>query len=84
MLWTEVRKWTKELGYDAIKNKEDGKYYWALLDNDSPIASGVVPSVSKLAKAIFNHHTNDKWVDHQTEFQNKKEEKKFSVSDYGS
>jgi len=84
MLWTETRKWAKELGYDVVKNKDDGKYYWALLDADNILASGVVSSVSKLARAIYNHYTNDKWLDHQTEYQNNKEEKKFSVSDYGS
>ena len=84
MLWSEVKKWAKGLGYDTIKDKTDNQYYWALLDGDNTVASGVASSVSKLAKAIFNHHTNDKWIDHQTEYQNNKEEKRFSISDYGS
>ena len=84
MLWTEVRSWAKSLGYETIKDKDDGKYYWAKLDDNNPDNSGVAPSVSKLAKAIYNHYTNDQWVDYQKEFQDKKdqEELKFSTSDY--
>ena len=87
MLWTEIRSWAKSLGYETIKDKEDGNYYWAKLDdsnpdNSYPDNSGVAPSVSKLAKAIYNHHTNDKWLDYQKEYQLNKEEVKFSTSDY--
>ena len=84
MLWTEVRSWAKSLGYETIKDKDDGNYYWAKLDDNNPNSSGVAPSVSKLAKAIYNHYTNDQWVDYQKEFQDKKnkQEIKFSTSDY--
>jgi hypothetical protein len=71
MLWTEIRSWAKNLGYETIKDKDDNQYYWAKLDNTDPNSSGVAPSVSKLARAIFNHHTNDKWIDHQKEYQEK-------------
>lgn len=84
MLWTEIRKWGKSLGYECVKDKTDGKYYWALLDGNDTSASGVATSVSKLAKAIYNHYTNDKWLDHQKTYQMNKEEKKFSISDYGT
>jgi len=69
MLWTEIRSWSKNLGYDTIKDKDDNQYYWAKLDDTNPSSSGVAPSVSKLARAIFNHHTNDKWIDHQKQYQ---------------
>lgn len=68
MLWTEIRSWAKGLGYETIKDKEDGKYYWAKLDDNNPDSSGVAPSVSKLALAIFNHHTNNQWIDHQKQY----------------
>ena len=84
MLWTEIRKWAKNLGYETIKDKEDGKYYWAKSDNTEPANSGVATSVSKLAKAIYNHHTGDRWVNHQTEFYNNIEEKRITVTDYGT
>lgn len=69
MTWTEIRKWAKELGYETIKDKDDNCYYWAKLDDNSPASSGVAKSVSKLAKAIFNHRTNDKWIEHQEQYQ---------------
>jgi hypothetical protein len=71
MLWTEIRSWAKNLGYETIKDKDDNQYYWAKLDDSDFNSSGVAPSVSKLARAIFNHHTNDKWIDHQKQYQEK-------------
>lgn len=84
MLWTEVRKWAKELGYDSIKNKEDGKYYWKKTSSDDNNDCGIVSSVSKLAKAIYNHHTQNKWLDHQQEFEKNKQQKNISLTDYGT
>jgi hypothetical protein len=70
MLWSEVKKWAKEQGYETLKEKDDSingaSYYWAKLDDVN--ASGVSLSVSKLATAIYNHITENKWVDHQNEF----------------
>lgn len=84
MLWKEIKTWAKDRGYSTIKDKEDGQYYWAKLDSDDPKDSGVAKSVSKLARAIFNHFTNDKWVEHQNEFEKNKEEVKITLSDYGT
>lgn len=80
MLWKEVKSWAKSRGYETLKDKEDNQYYWAKLDN--PDASGVAKSVSKLALAIYNHMTDNKWLDHQKQFLDKKEETKFTVNDY--
>jgi hypothetical protein len=82
MLISEIKKWAKEKGYEVIKDKEDGLYYWAKLDAGSE-ASGVAKSVSKVATAIFNHLTEDKWVEHQTKFREEQADIKFTVSDYG-
>lgn len=79
---SEIKKWAKEKGYEVIKDKEDGLYYWAKLDA-GPDASGVAKSVSKVAAAIFNHMTEDKWVDYQTKFKEEQADVKFTVSDYG-
>ena len=79
---SEIKKWAKEKNYTVIKDKEDGLYYWAKLDA-GPDASGVAKSVSKVATAIFNHITDNKWIDHQKEFQdNKQENKPITISDY--
>lgn len=84
MLWTEIRSWAKSLGYDTIKDKDDGKYYWAKLDDVNPDNSGVASSVSKLAKAIYNHYTNNRWIDHQTEYNNSLNDSTITLTDYES
>lgn len=69
MLWSEVRKWAKQHGYETIKEKGDEEkgetvqYYWSKID--SPQASGVAKSVSKLATALYNDMTDNKWLEHQ-------------------
>jgi hypothetical protein len=82
MLWKEVRSWAKKFGYETIKDKEDNQYYWAKLDPNDVNASGVAPSVSKLARVIYNHLTENKWVEHQEEYKEKLETKKATISDY--
>lgn len=71
MLWSEVKKWAKERGYETLKEKDDSingaSYYWAKLDD--PQASGVSLSVSKLARDIYNHITDNKWTEHQKVYQ---------------
>jgi len=81
MMISEIKKWAKEKGYEVIKDKEDGLYYWAKLDA-GPDASGVAKSVSKVATAIFNNMTEDKWVEHQIKYQESKTDIKFTVSNY--
>jgi len=84
MLWSMVKKWAKEQGYETIKEKDDSvnghSYYWSKIDD--PQVSGVSLSVSKLAKDVYNSITDNKWVDHQVEYQKNKEIAKFDVSDY--
>lgn len=67
---TEVKSWAKKWGYSIIKEKDDSingaSYYWCK-DND-PSATGVSLSVSKVATDIFNHLTDNKWLDHQKEY----------------
>jgi len=82
MKWKEIRSWAKSKGYETIKDKDDGQYYWAKLDSDDPSTSGVARSVSKLAIAIFNHMTDNVWLDHQKQYQENLELKKFEISDY--
>ena len=79
MLWSEIKRWAKDKGYETLKDKDDNQYYWAKLDTD---ASGVAKSVSKLATAIFNHLTNDKFVEHQKVYRENLELKKANISDY--
>ena len=82
MLWKEIKTWSKSKGYETIKDKDDGQYYWAKLDSSNPNDSGVARSVSKLATQIYNHITDNKWVEHQTEYKENLELKKANISDY--
>jgi|688.fasta_scaffold263777_4 hypothetical protein len=82
MLWKEVKSWAKNNGYETLKDKEDNQYYWAKLDSKEPDASGVAKSVSKLALAIYNHITDNKWVEHQQKYISNLEIKKVDTSDY--
>jgi hypothetical protein len=72
MLWSEIKRWAKERGYETLKDKGDEekgesvKYYWS--KTDSAERSGVAKSVSKLAKAIFNDITDNKWLEHQEQY----------------
>ncbi len=83
---TEVKSWAKTWGYSILKEKDDSingaSYYWC--KNDDPTVTGVALSVSKVATAIYNHISDNKWLDHQKQFQENKEETKFTTSDYGT
>jgi hypothetical protein len=70
MLWGEIKRWSKELGYEVLKEKSDEytEYYWSKISN--PQSSGIAMSVSKLATAIFNDNTDGKWVEHQKSYFN--------------
>lgn len=75
MTITEIKSWAKRFGYSLIKEKDDSingaSYYWA--KNDDPSATGVSLSVSKVARDIYNHMTDNKWVDHQNNYVPEKE-----------
>ena len=75
MTITEIKSWAKTWGYSIIKDKDDSingaSYYWA--KNDDPSATGVSLSVSKVARDIYNHMTDNKWVDHQDNYVSEKE-----------
>lgn len=70
MTITEIKSWAKNRGYSIIKEKDDSlngaSYYWA--KNDDPTATGVSLSVSKVARDIYNHMTDNKWVDYQNNY----------------
>lgn len=83
---SEIKRWAKDWGYTIIKEKDDSingaSYYWS--KDDDPAVTGVALSVSKVAIAVFNHLSDNKWLEHQEEYKKNQEETKFSVSDYGS
>lgn len=68
MLWKEVKSWAKSHGYESSKNEDS--YSWSKL-SDKTIC-GEAKSVSKLAKVIYNHMTENKWVEHQHNYDKNK------------
>jgi hypothetical protein len=64
MTWKEIRSWAKGHGYTC--EKKESQYNWHKDSDPSIICSS--PSVSKLAKAIFNDMTDNKWVEHQNNY----------------
>lgn len=80
---SEIKRWAKDWGYTIIKEKDDttngASYYWS--KNDDPTVTGVSLSVSKVARDIYNHMTDNKFVEHQKEYQENKEDAKFSTSE---
>jgi len=66
MKWTEISKWAKSLDYKVDREKlapREYKYFWSKGDSD-----GVEYHVYDTAKVIFNHHTNNRWVEHQNNY----------------
>jgi hypothetical protein len=82
MLWSEIKRWSKERGYETIKDKGDEEngdkvqYYWSKISD--PSCSGVSPSVSKLARDIYNDITDGAWIDHQIAHKESIDERKIS------
>jgi hypothetical protein len=64
MMWNETSKWAKSHGYKM--SRKDGSILWSKLD-DKEIC-GVENSIEETARAIFNHITNNKWVEHQRNY----------------
>lgn len=85
---TEIKRWAKDWGYTIIKDKGDEEngdpvqYYWS--KDDDPSVTGVAPSVSKVATAVYNHMTDNKWLEYQQQYKENMEIAKFSTTDYGS
>lgn len=64
MLWKDIKSWANDKGYDVIKD-QDG-YYWSHSNDISN--SGLCHSVNSLAINIYNHMTENKYIEHQTNY----------------
>lgn len=64
MTWKEIKMWANNHGYECKKCQEG--YSWKHLESDY---SSVSKSVSKLAFDIFNHMTNNKWLEYQQSYE---------------
>lgn len=73
MQWSLIKSWAKDNGYTTFREKTDRvdnpnqyDYYWGKIDD--PCATGCAISVSKLATDIYNHITNNQYIEHQMKF----------------
>lgn len=64
---SDIKKWAKEQGYNIVKKEDDSingaTYYWNRIDDIN--INGQSQSVSKVARDVYNHITNNKWIEHQ-------------------
>jgi hypothetical protein len=75
VLWKEIKTWAKNHGYESFREKVEGsdnqyEYYWAKIDD--PSVTGLSLSAGKLATDIYNHMTDNKWLEYQKEYQENK------------
>lgn len=81
----EIKKWAKSFGYTITKEKQSDdlvQYTWFKDDNTS--INGIERSVSKVAKAVYNHISNNQWLDYQKTYAETKDIEHFSITTYGA
>jgi hypothetical protein len=64
MTWAEIKRWAKDRGYNAEKHSDS--YTWNRIEDKS--ICGNAASVSKVATAIFNNMTDNKFIEHQNNY----------------
>lgn len=74
MKWSLIKSWAKDHGYtsfrektDRVDNPNEYDYYWG--KTDDPSVTGCAISVSKLATDIYNHMTDNRFLEHQKQYQ---------------
>lgn len=73
MLWSNVRTWAKKYGYHTSRTKldpegEDNQYRYDWYKIDDPSIYGQTTSAGKLATAIYNHMTDNKYIEYQEKY----------------
>ena len=64
--FTELKRWSKEKGYEVLKEKGTEVCVWTKIDD--PSVSGIEETLSDTATAIFNHMTDNRWVEYQEQY----------------
>jgi hypothetical protein len=72
MAWNipEIKKWAKNHKIEVKLDKESKKYRWTIDDKVSELLS-----IDDLVPQVFNFLTDNKYVQHQEEYRNKKDTK---------
>lgn len=76
MKFTEIKKWAASCGYDLSRKKQEDKTYLYTWTHGE--GGGTATSTFDSAKAIYNHITNDKWVEYQENYVPPQKEEKWS------
>lgn len=78
MTFKELKRWASEHGYDVLKAKGTEECVWTKIDD--PLASGISDTLKDTATQIYNHMTDNKWLEYQQEYKKFKTENiKFSI-----
>lgn len=64
----EISKWAKSRGFKV--SKKDGVFLWSSLENVN--IKGQENNIEDVAKAIFNQISNNKWIEHQKQYERNK------------
>lgn len=71
MTFTELKRWAKQYGYEVLKEKGTQVCVWTKIDD--PAATGIADTLGETATQIYNHITNNAWVEYQQEYKKNKE-----------
>lgn len=71
MNFTELKRWARQHGYDVLKAKGTEECIWT--KQDEPSVTGLAFSLRDTATQIYNHITNNEWVEYQQEYIKNKE-----------
>lgn len=64
--FTELKQWAKSHGYDVLKEKGTEVCIWTKADD--PSVSGIEETLKDTATAVFNHMTDNRWVEYQEQY----------------
>jgi hypothetical protein len=64
MTWNEISKWAKSHGYKI--SRKQGNVHWQKDQHQ-----GTEPNLESAAKSIYNHLTDNKWLEYQNNYQPK-------------
>lgn len=71
MNFTLLKQWATSHGYEVLKEKGTEVCLWTV--KEDPSVTGIADTLRDTATQIYNHITNDKWVDYQNEYKRNKE-----------
>lgn len=71
MNFTLLKQWARDKGYDVLKEKGTERCIWTV--KNDPSVTGMADTLRDTATQIYNHITDNKWVEYQEEYKRTKE-----------